>query len=67
MSLAMTYNFDPDRWFQIRADALRQRHKLGELSPEQLQAELDKLATEYEEMLKRLDFRTDYPDQSPGR
>jgi hypothetical protein len=60
MSFAVTYNFDPDRWFQIRAGALRAKQKTDELSAEEFQAEMDRLVSEYEEMQKRLDFRADY-------
>lgn len=51
----MTYNFDPDRWYDAHRAALQARHARGELAGPELAAELDALERRYEEMLARLD------------
>ena len=51
----MTYNFDPDRWYENELAVLKKHHKSGELNPldyEQAVADLDR---RYDEMVKRLD------------
>ena len=51
----MTYNFDPDRWFDSRRLALDARRARGELTEDAYQAELEGLERRYEDMLSRLD------------
>jgi hypothetical protein len=51
----MTYNFDPDRWYENELAVLKEQKKSGELKPldyEQAVADLDR---RYDEMLARLD------------
>lgn len=51
----MTYNFDPDRWYENELAVLKEQHTSGELNPleyEQAVADLDR---RYDEMLERLD------------
>ena len=51
----MTYNFDPDRWYEdqrLRLDFLRRN---GELTEEAYQASLADLDRRFEQMLRRLD------------
>ncbi len=51
----MTYNFDPERWYQIRLARLDTRRDLGEIGEEDYRVEIADLERRYEEMLERLD------------
>ncbi len=51
----MTYNFDPDRWYDNELAVLKERRRTGELNDqgyEQAEADLDR---RYDEMVDRLD------------
>lgn len=52
---AMTYNFDPDRWYENELGAIRAKHRRGEISEEKLEEEIQELDRKYDEMWKRLD------------
>ena len=62
----MTYNFDPDRWYEAQLRLLDHRLHLGEIDDAQYRSELDALDRRYEEMLGRLDGTYALPDQPPG-
>lgn len=51
----MTYNFDPDRWYDIEADDLSRRFENGELSGAEYDEALEELERRYADMLRRLD------------
>lgn len=51
----MTYNFDPEAWWQRHAELLRRRHRAGELGDAELAAALAELDRRLEAMLARLD------------
>ena len=51
----MTYNFDPDRWYENQRRALEAKRDRGELTDEAFQAALDDLERRYDEMTSRLD------------
>ena len=51
----MTYNFDPDRWYEIERAALDRRFNSGELSRPEYEGALDELERHYNEMIDRLD------------
>lgn len=51
----MTYNFDPDRWYDNERAALENERKTGELTGEEFQLALEELDRRYEEMVDRLD------------
>ena len=53
--IEMTYNFDPDKWYDDERGILKARFKAGEINPQQYQDALCELDRRYEEMLKRLD------------
>ena len=59
----MTYNFDPDRWFDNELAALEARRVKGDVDDEQFAAEHSRLVDEYEKMLDRLDIRHEYSDE----
>ena len=60
----MTYNFDPERWYQIRLARLDTRRDLGELGDEDYRVEVADLERRYEDMLRRLDGSFQIP-QAP--
>ena len=64
----MTYNFDPDRWYENQRMALDMRRGRGELDDEGYQAGLDDLERRYEAMTSRLDkpFDLSGTPQNPG-
>jgi len=51
----MTYNFDPDRWFEAHRAALEARRERGEISVEEHARLLEDLDRRYDEMVARLD------------
>jgi hypothetical protein len=53
--LIMTYNFDPNKWYEIERAALDRQFKSGELSGPAYEAALDELERRYNTMIDRLD------------
>ncbi len=51
----MTYNFDPDRWYEDERAILDARYKAGEISEPEYRAAVSDLDRRYDEMLDRLD------------
>jgi|ABPV01.1.fsa_nt_gi hypothetical protein len=51
----MTYNFDPDRWYENEYDALKARRGEQDLSAEEFDRAVEELFRRYEEMTARLD------------
>jgi len=51
----MTYNFDPDRWYDNERAVLEKRRESGELSAERFEQALKDLDRRYEQMVERLD------------
>jgi hypothetical protein len=64
----MTYNFDPDRWYENHRRALDAKRDRGEVTADGYQAALDELERRYEEMSSRLDkpFELSDTPRSPG-
>jgi hypothetical protein len=60
----MTYNFDPDRWYENQRALLEHRRARGEIDPAQFEAEMERLGERYDQMLERLSGPFDLP---PGR
>jgi len=56
----MTYNFDPERWFEIHKDALDKKRDDGEITLGEYKTRLKELVDEYEKLLQRTDIRHDY-------
>ena len=50
----MTYNFDPDRWYDNELAVLRERRRTGDISAQEYDAAVEYLDRRYDEMLKRL-------------
>ena len=51
----MTYNFDPDRWYDNELAFLTGKFKAGDLSESAYEAAKADLDRKYDEMLSRLD------------
>jgi hypothetical protein len=51
----MTYNFDPDRWYDNELAVLKARCKSGEISAREYEDAVADLDRRYDEMLDRLD------------
>jgi len=51
----MTYNFDPDQWYQNEIDALKRLHQSGELGHSEFIEALSALEKHYDRMVERLD------------
>lgn len=51
----MTYNFDPDRWFENQRRVLDLRLERGEIDEAGHQAALSALEERYDQLLARLD------------
>lgn len=51
----MTYNFDPDRWYEIQLARLEARRREGALDQPGYEAAVAELDRSYEAMLDRLD------------
>ena len=64
----MTYNFDPDRWYENQRRALDAKRERGDLTDEGYQAGLDDLERRYEAMTSRLDkpFDLSGTPRNPG-
>ena len=50
----MTYNFDPDKWYDDERYILESKFKKGELSEEEFNAAVDELDEKLDEMWNRL-------------
>jgi hypothetical protein len=57
----VTYNFDPDRWYELRLAALKDRRRRGELTDERFTHELTELDRRLEEMIRRLEGSYEIP------
>ncbi len=60
----MTYNFDPDRWYDNQRALLEHRRTTGEISDAEFEQEVERLEQRYDEMLQRQSAPFDLP---PGR
>ena len=51
----MTYNFDPERWYENEYSAIEILHKKGELTAAEFEKACSDLLERYEQMVSRLD------------
>ena len=51
----MTYNFDPDRWYENEQRALEAAVRAGSMSNQAYETALDALEKRYDAMVARLD------------
>ena len=63
----MTYNFDPDRWYDNERDALKRQFDSGELDAEAYAAAVEDLERRYDEMVDRLDGSYQLPGKDPSK
>ena len=61
----MTYNFDPDRWYDIECAALKAEHDSGKISIKEYEKALADLNRRYDAMWERLDgsYRIPKPER----
>ena len=59
----MTYNFDPDRWYDNELAALELKRRDGRLTPEEFQVAVADLDKRYAAMLDRLDGTYRIPEE----
>ena len=57
----MTYNFDPDQWYENQRRLLEAQHRDGRIDEATLTARLEELERKYEEMLQRLNKPFELP------
>ncbi|MBE9543458.1 MAG: hypothetical protein IMF02_03125 [Proteobacteria bacterium] len=60
----MTYNFDPDRWYDNERLALDERWRSGRLNDREYKDAIDDLDCRHDEMLNRLDGTYQIPSQN---
>ncbi|MBU0754032.1 MAG: hypothetical protein KJ645_02765 [Planctomycetes bacterium] len=58
----MTYNFDPDQWFDIQKALLEKKLKEGKTSRQEFDDAIQDLEEQYYEMWKRLDGYFQIPE-----
>ena len=58
----MTYNFDPDRWYENELAFLEARRNSGRLNGPEYDEAFSELEERYEEMVLRLDGTYRLPD-----
>jgi hypothetical protein len=58
----MTYNFDPDRWYDNHRALLEERRNAGEFDERAFREAMDRLNAEHDEMVARLDGTYELPD-----
>jgi hypothetical protein len=58
----MTYNFDPERWYENEYSALAVLHKKGNITDIEFEEECSDLLHRYEKMLSRLDGTYQIPE-----
>jgi hypothetical protein len=51
----MTYNFDPDKWYENEIAFFENSYKSGKISEQEYKASLEELSKRHEEMWHRLD------------
>ena len=61
----VTYNFDPDHWYEMQQAVLDERHRRGELTTSELEERRLELEQRYHEMIERLDGTFVIPGLGP--
>jgi hypothetical protein len=51
----MTYNFDPDRWYENELFAIKSKYQSGQMTKQESDNAVEKLDEKYSKMWKRLD------------
>jgi hypothetical protein len=63
----MTYNFDPEAWFERELAALNAKRERGEIDDNAHAVDLDELNRRYDDMVARLDGTFEIPATAPDR
>ena len=58
----MTYNFDPDRWYENEFSAIEAQYGSGQRTAKQYKDAIDDLQRRYDEMMDRLDGTYQIPN-----
>jgi hypothetical protein len=62
----MTYNFDPDRWYDNERDALERAHRMRQLDRSAYEAALERLQQKLDDLWDRLDGSYQLPGSKEG-
>ena len=60
----MTYNFDPDRWYDNELAVLKERLRTAEFDAQEYEAAVADLDRRFDEMLERLDGSYQIPKET---
>jgi len=60
----VTYNFDPDRWYENERCAIETQYGSSKRTAEQYKDAIDDLQGRYDEMLERLNGTYQIPDST---
>jgi hypothetical protein len=63
----MTYNFDPERWYEDRLARLEHRRRQGELDDDAFEDAVAALDREHEALVARLDGTYQLPEELEHR
>jgi hypothetical protein len=58
----VTYNFDPDRWYENECSAIEAEYRLGKKTTQQYYGAIENLQRRYDEMMDRLDGTYQIPN-----
>lgn len=58
----MTYNFDPDKWYENEVAFLERNYKSGKISDQKFKTSLEELGKRHEDMWNRLDGTYQIPN-----
>jgi hypothetical protein len=61
----MTYNFDPDRWYENERALIEERSKTGQITAIEYENAIRDLDRRYNDMLARLDGTYQLPTEDP--
>ncbi|MFZ0448384.1 MAG: hypothetical protein WAL98_04015 [Desulfatiglandaceae bacterium] len=59
----MTYNFDPDHWYENELAVLKRRRKASEIDAQEYEQAVADLDRRYDEMVDRLDGSYQIPKE----
>ena len=62
----MTYNFNPDKWYDIERASLESRYRSAEIGAREFNRLLEALDRRYHDMLDRLDGTYQIPKELRG-
>jgi hypothetical protein len=60
----VTYNFDPERWYENERSAIEAQYGSGHLTANQYNDAIDNLQRRYDEMMDRLDGTYQIPNST---